>query len=67
MRNLNLNRPSAIAASSPISDDSATATSVMNRLFLRKFQYESPITDPLKTAWKLASVGCSGIGCGVSE
>src|SRR5580692_12866039 len=39
----------------------------MNRLFLRKFQYGIPITDPLKTAWKLASVGCSGIGCGVSE
>jgi len=39
----------------------------MNRLFLRKFQYEIPITDPLKTARKLPSVGCSGSGCGVSE
>ena len=27
----------------------------------------SPITDPLKTCWKFDSVGCSGIGCGVSE
>ena len=39
----------------------------MNRLFLRKFQYEIPITDPLKTLRKFASVGCSGTGCGVSE
>src|SRR5580692_12853862 len=40
---------------------------VMNRLFLRKFQYDIPITEPLKTLRKFASVGCSGIGCGVSE
>src|SRR6185437_7284758 len=39
----------------------------MNRLFLRKFQYEIPITEPLKTLRKFDSVGCSGIGCGVSE
>src|ERR1700722_11298757 len=67
VRNLNLNRPSAIAASSPTSDDTATATRVMKRLFLRKFQYDIPITEPLKTLRKLSSVGCSGIGCGVSE
>src|SRR5579862_10055134 len=67
VRNLNLNRPSAIAASSPTSDDTATATIVMKRLFLRKFQYDIPITEPLKTLRKFASVGCSGIGCGVSE
>src|ERR1700722_11752884 len=67
VRNLNLNRPSAIAASSPTSDDTATATIVMKRLFLRKFQYDIPITEPLKTVRKFASVGCSGIGCGVSE
>src|SRR5580692_11427869 len=67
VRNLNLNRPRAIAASSPRSDDTATATRVMNRLFLRKFQYDIPITEPLKTLRKFASVGCNGIGCGVSE
>src|SRR5580692_6412021 len=67
VRNLNLNRPSAIAASSPTSDDTATAMIVMKRLFLRKFQYEIPITEPLKTLRKFASVGCSGTGCGVSE
>src|SRR5277367_2570602 len=39
----------------------------MKRLFLRKFQYDIPITEPLKTLRKFASVGCSGIGCGVSE
>ena len=67
VRNLNLNRPSAIAASRPTSELTATATIVVNRLFLRKFQYEIPITEPLKTLRKLASVGCSGTGCGVSE
>src|ERR1700761_2558153 len=50
-----------------MSDETATATSVMNRLFLRKFQYDIPITEPLNTLRKFASVGCSGIGCGVSE
>src|SRR5690242_1324762 len=39
----------------------------MKRLFLRKFQYEIPITEPLKTLRKFARVGCSGTGCGVSE
>src|SRR5215472_12369424 len=39
----------------------------MKRLFLRKFQYDIPITEPLNTLRKFASVGCSGIGCGVSE
>src|ERR1700761_2152588 len=67
VRNLNLNRPSAIAASSPTSDDTATATTVMNRLFTRKCQYDIPITEPLNTLRKFASVGCSGTGCGVSE
>ena len=64
MRNLNLNLASAIAASSAIREDAATATSVTNRLFFRKFQYGIPITLPLRTVRKLASVGCAGAGAG---
>src|SRR5579862_4934701 len=54
-----------MAASSAISADATTATTVTNRLFLRKFQYGSPMTLPSITVLKLDRVGWLGNGCGV--
>src|SRR5579864_8952246 len=64
VRNRNLNLATAMAASSAISEDATTATSVTNRLFFRKFQYGSPMTLPSSTVLKLARVGWLGSGCG---
>src|SRR6185437_10108534 len=73
VRKRNLKRASAIAASSASSEETATATMVTNRLLRRKVQYGmgllllSVTPVPSMTWRKLSSVGCSGIGCGVSE
>ena len=64
MRNRNLNLATAMAASSAISEDATTTTSVTNRLFFRKFQYGSPMTLPSSTVRKLDRVGWPGTGAG---
>src|ERR1700733_2197926 len=66
VRNRNRNRATPTAASSAITEDATTATTVTNRLFFRKFQYGMPITLPSITARKFPSVGWDGNGCGVS-
>jgi hypothetical protein len=67
VRNRNLNRATATAASRESSEEASTAAPVTYRLFLKNVQKEMPMALPLKTLSKLDSVGWAGSTCGVRE